>query len=127
LTYEWTSLTTGLVTLAFQLRQDPDYWYVDDVSIYAGATQMLINGGFETGSLFPWMRTTPNGACSGVAGAVSNYAPHTGIYGLRDGSYQCADEISQQFMATAGQNYILSFWMLSGAPGTGILANVTLS
>lgn len=125
--YQWTSPTTGLVTLAFQLRHDPSYWYLDDVSVYGGATQMLSNGGFETGSLSPWVRTTPNGNCAGAPGQVSSSTPHSGTYGLRDGSNGCADQISQQFTATAGQIYIVSFWLKSGGTGSGISALVTLS
>ena len=29
---------------------------------------MLTNGGFETGSLSPWIVTTPNGGCGGTPG-----------------------------------------------------------
>jgi hypothetical protein len=125
--YTWTALTTGVVTLAFQLRQDPDLWYLDDVSVYGGAIQMLINGGFETGSLSPWVRGIPNGNCAGSPGQVSSVSPHDGTYSVMDGSYLCADEISQQFTATAGQVYLVSFWLKSGSLGSGITALVTLS
>jgi hypothetical protein len=88
---------------------------------------MIINGGFETGSLSPWIRTTPNGACAGSPGQVDNQSPHTGTYDLSDGSNGCADEISQQFTATAGQIYVVSFWLQSGSTGNTVLAKVTLS
>jgi hypothetical protein len=42
--YTWTSPVTGTVTLAFQLRHDPAYWYLDNVSVYNKGSQMLING-----------------------------------------------------------------------------------
>ncbi len=122
--YEWTSPTTGLVTLAFQFRNDPDYWYLDDVSVYAGANQMISNGGFETGSFSPWV-VTPG--CGGTPAAVSTVSPHSGNYDLRDGTAVCADEVSQQFMATVGQIYVVSFWLQSGGTGSGISALVTLS
>ena len=122
--YAWTPLTTGPVSLRFQLRNDPDYWYLDDVSVYAGATQMLTNGGFETGSLSPWILT---GSCGGSPGQVSSASPHTGTYDYRDGSNGCADQVSQQFTATAGQLYIVSFWLKSGSTGSVITATVTLS
>jgi hypothetical protein len=127
LAYAWTSPATGVVTLAFQFRHDPDYWFLDDVSVYDGGSQMLTNGGFETGSLSPWIRTTPNGPCSGSPGQVGNISPHTGTYGLDDGSNGCADQISQQFTATAGQVYAVSFWLKSGAVGSTVSVNVTLS
>ncbi|CAF4866965.1 unnamed protein product [Rotaria sp. Silwood1] len=127
--YEWTSPTTGLVTLAFELRHDPHYWFLDDVSVYAGAVQMLTNTGFETGSLSPWVRTTPYGSCSGSAGQIcsGSYSPHSGNDHLCDGSNGCADRISQQFMATAGEVYVVSFWLKSGSTGSTISAKVTLS
>ncbi|CAF1203922.1 unnamed protein product [Rotaria sordida] len=126
--YAWTSPATGLVTLAFEFRHDPDHWFLDDVSVYAGPVQMLNNTGFETGSLSPWVRTTPYGTCSGVAGYVCNsYSPRSGSYHLCDGSNGCADRISQQFTATTGQIYVVSFWLKSGATGSTISAKVTLS
>ena len=88
---------------------------------------MLTNGGFETGSLSPWIRTTPNGVCGGVPGSVGSMSPHSGIYNFQDGSNGCADQVSQQFTATAGQVYIVSFWLKSGATGSVISAMVTLS
>jgi hypothetical protein len=85
---------------------------------------MLINGGFETGSLSPWILT---GVCPGSPGAVSSVSPHSGIYDYRDGSNGCTDQVSQQFTATAGQVYLVSFWLTSGSTGSIITAQVTLS
>jgi hypothetical protein len=110
----------------FQLRQDPDYWHVDDVSVYNGTAEMLINGGFETGTLAPWVRTTPNGPCGGAPGAVCTLSPHSGTHDLCDGSNGCSDAVSQSFMAIAGQSYNVTFWMKSGVATPTIKANVTL-
>jgi hypothetical protein len=115
------------VTLAFQFRNSPGYWYLDDASVYDGGSQMLINGGFETGSLSPWVETTPNGNCGGLAASVTNTLPFTGNYSLIDGSFSCADEVSQQFMATAGQIYVVSFWLKAAGSGPGQSVLVTLS
>ncbi len=51
--YEWTASTTGTGTVAFKLRNDPSDWYLDDVSVYDRTIQILVNGGFESGSLSP--------------------------------------------------------------------------
>jgi hypothetical protein len=89
---------------------------------------MLVNGGFETGSLSPWIRTPPNGTCSGGApGQVRSMSPRSGAYCLTDGSNGCPDKISQTFMATAGYVYIVGFWLKSGGSGSVISAQVTLS
>jgi hypothetical protein len=87
---------------------------------------MLINGGFESGTLSPWVRTTPDGPCAGVAGAVCTSLPHTGTHDLCDGSNGCEDAISQSFIATAGQIYNVTFWMKSGVATPVVKANVTL-
>jgi hypothetical protein len=124
--YAWTAATTGSVTLAFQLRNDPDFWYLDDVSVYDGGTQMLVNGGFETGSLLPWVRSHPNGVCSGWAGQVCNSNTNSGNYDYCDGCIGVADELSQSFMATAGNVYVVSFWLATGSTRSVISTVVTL-
>jgi hypothetical protein len=124
--YQWTAPTTGTVTLAFQIRNDPNYSYLDDVSVYEGATQMLVNGGFETGSLTPWVTSYPNGPCVGIAGQVCTTNSHSGSYEYCDGCYGLADVVSQSFMATAGNVYIVSFWLGTGGTGSVISTVVTL-
>ena len=94
--------------------------------MYNGTAEMLVNGGFETGSLSPWVRTTPNGNCAGAPGTVCTAGAHSGVRGLCDGSNGCLDAISQSFMAVAGQNYNVTFWMRSGVASPTIKANVTL-
>ncbi|CAF4908030.1 unnamed protein product, partial [Rotaria socialis] len=125
--YSWTSPTTGPVTFMFELRNDPGQWYVDDTSIYQGGTQMLTNIGFETGSLSPWVRTGPYGSCGGYVARICNYNCRSGSYCACDGSNSCADRLSQQFTAAAGQVYIVSFWLRTDSLGAGITATVTLS
>ncbi|CAF3301217.1 unnamed protein product [Rotaria socialis] len=125
--YTWTSPTTGPVNLTFELRNDPSQWVLDDTSIYDGAIQMLTNIGFETGSLSPWVRTTPHGACTGTPGSITNSSCHSGTYCMYDGSLGCADQISQQFTATAGEVYVVSFWLRAGTLAPVTTATVTLS
>jgi hypothetical protein len=67
------------------------------------------------------------GSCGITAGVVNSASPHTGTYDYRDGSFGCADQVSQQFTATAGQLYIISFWLKSGLAGSPVNATVTLS
>ena len=98
------------------LEHDPDYWYVDDVSILDGATEKLVNGGFETGSLSPWIQTFPYGYDpDSLPTEVANSAgvARTGTYGLRDGSYRHADQVAQSFGAISDQTYVISFWLKS--------------
>ena len=126
-TYAWTAPASGMATLAFQLRNDPSYSYIDDVSVYNKGVQMLVNGGFESGSATPgWTVSSPNGVC-GTQGAVSTLSPRTSTYCFRDGSTGCADQIAQSFPVIGGQVYVVSFWVqMSGSP-PGITTSVTLS
>ncbi|UJR17720.1 hypothetical protein I4U23_004618 [Adineta vaga] len=126
--YEWTPVTSGTVTLTFVLQHNPDYWFLDDVSVYNGAVQMLTNGGFESGSFSPgWSQTAPTGCGSGTTGYVSSSYRRSGSYGYADGCNGRTDRLSQSFAATAGQSYIVSFWLKSGNSGSGVSISVTLS
>ncbi|CAF0715823.1 unnamed protein product [Adineta steineri] len=126
--YSWTSPRTGTITLTFQLHNTPSYWYIDDVSIYNKGVQMLLNGGFESGSASPgWTLSTPYGVCS-TPGVINTVSPRTGLYSLQDGSTSCtADQISQSFAVIAGQTYVVSFYIKTGTTGSGISISVTLS
>ena len=127
--FAWTATNTGNFTFNMILRNDPDYWYVDDVSILAGATEKLVNGGFETNSLYPWVQTFPSGSYAGAPAEVMNLpgVARTGTYGLRDGSNTYADQVAQSFSAVSGQTYVISFWLKSTAnSSTGIYANFSI-
>ena len=115
-TFSWTASNTATFTFQMILRNDPDVWCIDDVSILDGATEKLVNGGFETGSFSPWIRTFPYGKDShSTPAALTNLAgvARTGTYGLRDGSYKYADQVAQSFSAVSGQTYVISFWLKS--------------
>ena len=122
--YQWVSTTNGTATLAFQMENDPDLWYLDDVSVSNGTAEMLLNGGFESGSFSPgWSVTTPNGNCisASVAASIATTSCHTGSYCVKDGCNSRADQVSQSFVAIAGQSYFISFW-LKASSGFGIIS-----
>jgi hypothetical protein len=107
------------------MRHDPDYWYLDDVSVLQGSTQMITNGGFESGSFSSWT-ATPSGCGTGSPAGVRTSFPYNGSYAVRDGCNGMTDRISQSFSAMAGQIYVVSFWMKSNHTGSSVIANVTL-
>ncbi|CAF1490012.1 unnamed protein product [Adineta ricciae] len=116
--FSWTALTTRNATIAFRMQNAPSSWCLDDVSVTSGGVEKLINGGFETGILSPWVRTTPNGNCNGIAASTSNtnnffagLIPRTGSYYIVDGSSSCADQLQQSFGVTIGTVYNISFWI----------------
>jgi hypothetical protein len=116
------------MTLSFQLRHDPDLWLLDDVSIRQGPTEMIGNGGFETNSFPPWTRSM-TGACAPLSFPVviGSSQPRTGLYSIEDGCAGASDRLSQTFAATAGQIYVISYWLRSTKGGAGISANITLT
>jgi hypothetical protein len=129
--YSWIASTTGTVSLQFQLQHKPGRWYLDDVSVFYGGTQMLDNGGFEDGVMSPWFRTTPNGAsCGGQYGDITNSggSARTGSYFLWDGQINCYDQVQQSLNVTAGETYVISFWLRSTTTsGSNIFAKVLMN
>ena len=127
--FSWTGSKNGSVSFVMRLRNDPSKWFVDDISILRGATEMLVNGDFETGSLSPWVVSHPNGTCGSWGAAVTNSVgvARTGNYGLWDGSTGCFDQVDQSFNVTLGQQYEVSFWVKSrNVSSTGIYANFSI-
>ena len=123
-------MTNSLLSLQLQLQHSPGRWYLDDVSVLQGATELLRNGGFGYGLLATWTRTTPNGnSCGGQSASVSNGAgARTGSWFLWDGSISCFDQIEQAFNVTAGVLYKISYWLKSTtASGAPIFAKVSIS
>lgn len=127
--FSWTASGTKTVNLTFQFRHDTDSWDLDDISVYRGATPMLANRDFETSSLSPWIKTAavPSPCIGGSSAQVTSPSRQSGSYHLEDNCKQRSDKISHEFVVTAGQTYILSFWLKTGLVASTMLANVTIS
>jgi autotransporter-associated beta strand protein len=72
-------------------------------------TDIVTNGGFETGDLSGW-----SGSTSSLA--VNSAQPHSGTYAVKVNNGALDNNILQMLTTTTGQYYDLSFW-LRGTPG----------
>ncbi|CAF3989541.1 unnamed protein product, partial [Adineta steineri] len=93
------------------------YWYLDDVSVTNGSTELLINGGFESGSFMPgWDATLeyydspPNAQ---VEGSFLSFSPKEGSFQIIAYYKQdLPDVITQSFPVIANSTYTVRFWLL---------------
>ena len=104
----WTATNTS-ATLSFIFRNDPGYWSLDDVSVYHGVTQILVNGDFENG-MTGWVRT---GDCGSYNGSVyySSTDSHSGSVYYAAGCVNGTDTLRQTFSTVVGHSYGISFWL----------------
>jgi hypothetical protein len=112
--------TSSISNISFAFRHDPDFLGIDDVSVTTGGgSNLLVNGGFESG---PLDESVPSGwtylnefeaTFSGVVAdnSTSPPGPHGGAYYYYDGSVQAYDVITQQIPTTIGGTYNISFWL----------------
>ncbi len=87
---------------------------MDDVSIVdtnASNSEMLVNGGFENGTLAGWQVICTSGCAPGSSGSLSTTSCNTGSFCYKDGCKGSTDILRQTFAMTIGHVYILSFWL----------------
>ncbi|WP_417435582.1 VCBS domain-containing protein [Hoeflea sp.] len=96
---------------------------VTEDASYTGGTNLLTNGGFETGSTSGWV-------ASKISVSGYEYYVHSGGYGAGGTSYYINDvpfTCSQTFDTVAGVTYTVSFWVENKAySATGAIDNSVL-
>ena len=101
--------------LEFGFRNDPNYFYLDDITFTAlpgnggVASGVPANGGFETGNTAYW--TSVNG---GIYTAAATNAPsyvHSGAFSEGLGTVNTNGTLSQTLATVPGQSYLLEFWL----------------
>jgi hypothetical protein len=90
---------------------------LDDITVYYGNTQLITNGGFETGDLTGWAYSASGGSCSLYTGEAykdslfsTNHA-HGGTYYYYDRCDGACDVIRQSFSTVPGGTYLINFYM----------------
>ena len=81
------------------------------VSAFQGQTDLVENGGFETGDFTGW--TVTGGGNSVDNGSSAGVTPHSGSYVAEFGAVGEIDSISQTLSTAPGASYLLSFWLNS--------------
>jgi len=126
---------SNVTRIAFAFKRQNYYFALDSVSVrdYAApSTEILNNGGFETGDLTSWIYCNQNNASS-TGGIKSNtsfsynsftYYSQSGTYYYLGGSNISADYISQSFPTKIGHEYNISMWVMF--PGSGNLTSANL-
>jgi hypothetical protein len=83
------------------------------VGAVQGQTDLVVNGGFETGDFTGWTVTDDTGGISVDDGSNSGITPHSGNYEAGLGTIGALGYLSQTLPTTAGATYVLSFWLNS--------------
>jgi hypothetical protein len=103
--------TSSTATLQFGFRQDPSYFYLDDVFVAPNAVQ---NPGFETGTFSSWTQSGNTGSTF-----VSTVGPHAGTYAARFHPVGSLGFLSQNLSTVPGMTYTLRFLLANPNGGTG--------
>ena len=106
---------------SFSIHQSLDgITYINFVSVNPSlvtGSNLLTNGGFETGDFTGWSMTDVNDTTEVVSGEASFV--HDGTYGVLVGAYNGNyGTMSQVASTTSGSTYNVSFWMSSADGGT---------
>ncbi|CAF1365058.1 unnamed protein product [Didymodactylos carnosus] len=124
--YSYSAFNTP-VTLMLSFRNDANYWFIDDVSVnkIGNTTNLIANGGFETGDITGWDYTDPYAAS--YTGTATTMDYYTGAYSYTGGESYAADFISQTFNVTIGAVYDVSYWLeVTGTDGGYSIVNITI-
>jgi hypothetical protein len=132
--YTYTA-TSNVTVLAVAFLIQNYYFALDNVSVRdfaAPNTELISNGGFETGDLTSWLYCNQYNA-SFTEGVKSNftynnftYYPNSGTYYYMGGSNISADYIFQSFSTQIGHQYNVSMALMLPVGGNFTSANIFL-
>jgi hypothetical protein len=108
-------------TLTIAMVNVPATTYLDDFSVVdvSTSTQLLCNGGFESGVCPPCWNGT-------VCSYISTNNPHSGTHSISNPATSMT-YLQQTFNTTIGRQLAISFWtMWTGSASTGIITSITI-
>ncbi len=114
-TYNYTASSTSTAVLEFGFASTGGgkIGYLDDVSIVdtnASNSEMLINGGFENGTLVGWQQLCTSSCQMSSFGSITNTQCNTGLFCYMDGCKCGLDFLLQTYTTIIGHVYTLNFW-----------------
>ncbi len=123
-TYGFTaSSSSATLTFVFQGDTGPghNYWLLDSVAVnHTNAnTNVLLNGGFEAGTLIDWTQYCATNANCGAGnyGQVTTGVCYSGTYCYVDKCNPGFDYLIQSFTTVSGDYYIISFYLMNVGGG----------
>lgn len=115
--------------LTFAFCHQVSTWFLDDVFVWNGTSNLLINVDFERGNLTGWQYYTHVNTSYGgeITMGWGNNTPYRGTYAFQDGN-NFMGYLSQNFSTIPNFKYRISFWLRSDAyahfPGAVVSAYV---
>lgn len=109
--YQATSTKT---TLIFCFVNQYNFWALDDVSMKDSQTnsELLVNGGFESGTWSPWVYFLTVYYASGMSSNYNSWNARSNSYFYVDVQYnKTGDGIYQNVTTVLGRNYTISFYL----------------
>lgn len=83
----------------------------------AVSTNLVQNGGFETGDFTNWTLSDNGGPDQVDNGSLSSITPYDGSYEFIFGQANSPAYLSQNLMTSPGQTYLFSFWLCNPTNG----------
>lgn len=133
--YSYTFVATVTTTiLRFTSATDLSNkdWYIDDVAVSevgGSASNLLLNGDFESGPNVGWQTYTCASSCAASINSSSTCLGGSGFcYNNKCTPSSNKQFLEQSFNTTIGLTYNITAWLLKGGsgvgPGTGLYINI---